>query len=264
VSAAASVANALAANVLAVNPTSGSSLLGAFGALAVLVVTFAEAGLLVVGFLLPGDTLLFPAGVFCAAAVGHGPHLSLWQVLLCAAVGSVAGTQFSYYLGRRGGQAALARGGNRRLKGLVARGEEFLDRYGHRKAILIGRFVPMVRSVLGPVAGMLRIPAATFTLWQVIGGLAWTQSMVLLGYWLGAAVPGVENYLLPLVALVVALSLVPVLFQRRRAARGAATARSAQPSAQQPQPQPQQPPGPEPGGSTASGLGRSAGRGDDD
>jgi len=256
-------AAALAVDVMAVNPTSGSSLLAAFGALAVLVVTFAEAGLLVVGFLLPGDTLLFPAGVFCAAAVGgNGPHLTLWQVLLCAAVGSVAGTQFSYYLGRRGGQAALGRSRNRRLRAVVARGEEFLERYGHRKAILIGRFVPMVRSVLGPVAGMLRVPAATFTLWQVIGGLAWTQSMVLLGYWLGAAVPGVENYLLPLVALVVALTLVPVLFQRRRSARRTGPAR---PSDRQTPADPAAPGGePEdrgglPGGSTASGLGRTSG-----
>ena len=205
--------------MLAVNPTSGSSLLAAFGALAVLAVTFAEGGLLVIGFFLPGDTLLFPAGVFCAATVGNGPRLTLWQVLLSAAVGSIAGTQFSYYLGRRGGQAALARSSNRRLKSVVARGEDFLDRYGQRKAILIGRFVPMVRSVLGPVAGMLRIPAGTFTLWQIIGGLAWTQSLVLLGYWLGHAVPGVENYLLPLVGVVVAVSLIPVLLQRRSAAR---------------------------------------------
>ncbi|QMU73833.1 DedA family protein [Streptacidiphilus sp. P02-A3a] len=258
--------------MLAVNPTSGSSLLSAFGALAVLVVTFAEAGLLVVGFLLPGDTLLFPAGVFCAATVGNGPHLTLWQVLLCAAIGSIAGTQFSYYLGRRGGQAALARGGNRRLRAVVGRGEDFLARYGHRKAILLGRFVPMVRSVLGPVAGMLRVPAATFTLWQVIGGLAWTQSMVLLGYWLGAAVPGVENYLLPLVALVVALSLVPVLLQRNRGNRASARQKA-------PAEHPDRPPtddrtgeqtgerageqvGERTGGSTPSGLGRRGGRGD--
>ncbi|QMU80233.1 DedA family protein [Streptacidiphilus sp. PB12-B1b] len=225
--------------MLAVNPTSGSSLLSAFGALAVLAVTFAEAGLLVVGFFLPGDTLLFPAGVFCAATVGNGPHLTLWQVLLSAAVGSIAGTQFSYYLGRHGGQAALARSSNRRLKAVMARGEEFLARYGRRKAILIGRFVPMVRSVLGPVAGMLRVPAPTFTLWQVIGGLAWTQTLVLLGYWLGAAVPGVENYLLPLVAVVVAVSPLPVLLQRRK--------RTGKPSAQQDSPAKDQPTGPAPG-----------------
>ena len=99
---------------------------------------------------------------------------------------------------------------------MLERSEALLSHYGQRKAIVIGRFVPLVRTVLGPAAGMLEVPVRTFTLWQIIGGLAWTQSMVLLGYWLGAEVPGIENYLLPLVALVVAVSLLPLLLQRRR------------------------------------------------
>lgn len=206
----------MSAALLAVDPTSGSSLLSSFGALAVVVVTFAEAGLLVVGFFVPGDTLLFPAGVLCATGAGSGPHLTLWQVLLGAAAGSIAGTQLGYYLGRHGGRPALERIDSRRLKSVLERSEALLSHYGRRKAIVIGRFVPMVRTVLGPAAGMLEVPVRTFTLWQIIGGLAWTQSMVLLGYWLGAEVPGIENYLLPLVALVVAVSLLPLLLQRRR------------------------------------------------
>lgn len=205
----------MSAALLAVDPMSGSSLLSSYGALAVVVVTFAEAGLLVIGFFVPGDTLLFPAGVLCATGVGDGPHLTLWQVMLGAAAGSIVGTQLGYYLGRHGGRPALERIGSRRLKSVLARSEDLLSRYGRRKAIVIGRFVPMVRTVLGPVAGMLEVPVRTFTLWQVVGGLAWTQSMVLLGFWLGAAVPGIENYLLPLVAVVVAVSMLPVLLQRR-------------------------------------------------
>ncbi|WP_370096990.1 DedA family protein [Streptacidiphilus sp. MAP12-20] len=195
----------------------GSSLLSAFGALAVLVVTFAESGLLIVGFFLPGDTLLFPAGVLCATGAAHGgTSLSLWQVMLCAAVGTCLGAQCGYYIGRRGGRAMLARSRSARLKTVVARGEELLNRYGQRKAIVIGKFVPMVRTVLGPVAGVLEVPTKTFTLWQVVGGVVWSQSLILLGFWLGAAVPGVDNYLLPLVALVVVVSFLPVLLQRRR------------------------------------------------
>jgi membrane-associated protein len=201
----------------AVNPMNGSSLLSAFGALAVLVVTFAESGLLIVGFFLPGDTLLFPAGVLCAApAANGGTSLALWQVLLGAAVGTCLGCQLGYYIGRRGGRAMLARSESARLKTVVAHGEDLLARYGRRKAIVIGRFIPMVRTVLGPVAGVLQVPTRTFTLWQVVGGVVWSQSLVLLGYWLGATVPGVDNYLLPLVALVVVVSFLPVLFQRRR------------------------------------------------
>ncbi|MEU9128678.1 VTT domain-containing protein, partial [Kitasatospora sp. NPDC048540] len=129
----------------AVDPTSGSSLLAAFGALAVLVVTFAESGLLVVGFFLPGDTLLLPAGVLCAAGADHGPRLSLWQVMLCAAVGAVAGAQVGFLIGRHGGRTALARTRSARLRSAAARGESLLRRYGYRKAIVFGRFVPLVR-----------------------------------------------------------------------------------------------------------------------
>ncbi|MFD9130802.1 DedA family protein [Kitasatospora sp. NPDC059571] len=203
--------------------TSGSSLLAAYGALAVLLVTFVEAGFLVVGFFVPGDTLLFPAGVLCASAPAsaahQGPYLSLWQVLLCAAVGSVAGTQLGYLIGRHGGQGLLVRTRSVRLKSAATRSEDLLDRYGQRRAIVLGRFVPLVRSVLGPLAGALRVPTRTFTIWQVVGGLLWTQGTVLAGYALGTSVPGIDSYLLPVVLGVVALSLLPLVFSRRRKGR---------------------------------------------
>ncbi|MFE2910978.1 DedA family protein [Kitasatospora indigofera] len=202
----------------ALDLTSGSELLAAYGALAVLLVTFVEAGLLVVGFFVPGDTLLFPAGVLCAAGTGtaghQGPYLTLWQVLLCAAVGSLAGTQLGFVIGRHGGTSLLARSRGTRLRRATARSEQLLERYGWRKAIVFGRFVPMVRSVLGPAAGLLRVPTATFTFWQVVGGLLWTQGTILAGYALGASFPGIDHYLLPLVLALVALSLLPLLFSR--------------------------------------------------
>ncbi|WP_227983119.1 DedA family protein [Nocardia spumae] len=197
----------------ALNPTSGASLLASFGALAVLAGTFAESGLLVVGFFLPGDTLIFPAGILCAAGTRHGTQLVLWQVLLCAAVGSIVGAQAGYLFGKHGGQAVLNRTSHSRLHTVVARGERWLDRYGPRRAIVIGRFVPMVRTVISPVAGVLGVPTRTFTLWQIVGGLVWSQSLVLLGYWLGASVPDVDKYLLPAVAVIVVLSMLPLLPQ---------------------------------------------------
>lgn len=200
----------------ALNPTSGSSLLANFGALAVLVGTFAESGLLVVGFFLPGDTLIFPAGILCASGARSGPHLILWQVLLCAAVGSIAGAQAGYAFGKHGGRAVLHRTSNSRLHAVVARGERWLDRYGARRAIVIGRFVPMVRTVISPVAGVLDVPTRTFTVWQIVGAIVWSQSLVLLGYWLGASVPNVDKYLLPAVAVIVVVSLMPLLGQLRK------------------------------------------------
>jgi membrane-associated protein len=200
--------------------TSGYSLLASYGALAVLVVTFIEAGVLVVGFFVPGDTLLFPAGVLCAsgpaAAAHHGPYLTLWQVLLCAAVGAAVGAQLGYVVGQHGGQSMLARSRSVRLRTVAARSEELLRRYGWRKAIVLGRFVPLVRSVIGPVAGALRVPVRTFTLWQVVGAVLWTQSTILAGYALGSSVPGIDTYLLPVVLAVVVLSALPLLLARRK------------------------------------------------
>ncbi|MEU7299734.1 DedA family protein [Streptomyces sp. NPDC007206] len=205
--------------MMAVNPMNSASVLAAFGALGVLVVIFAESGLLVFGFFLPGDTLLFPAGVLCAGSADQPPRLALWQVLLCAAVGAVAGGQVGYLIGRHGGRALLARTSSRRVKGAAARAEELLARYGQGKALVIGRFVPLLRTVLHPVAGVLDVPVRTFTLWQTVGGLLWSQTLVLAGYTLGTSVPHVEDYLLPLVAVVVVLSLLPLLLEARRARR---------------------------------------------
>jgi membrane-associated protein len=205
--------------VIAVNPMNSASVLAAFGALGVLVVIFAESGLLVVGFFLPGDTLLFPAGVLCAGSAGQPPRLALWQVLLCAAVGAVAGGQVGYLIGRHGGRALLARSSGKRLRSAAARAEELLARYGYGKALVIGRFVPLLRTVLHPVAGALGVPARTFTVWQCVGGVLWSQFLVLAGYTLGASVPQVDDYLLALVAVIVVLSMLPLLIEARRARR---------------------------------------------
>ncbi|MFM9702030.1 MULTISPECIES: DedA family protein [Streptomyces] len=205
--------------MIAVDPTDSASLLAAFGALGVLVVIFAESGLLVVGFFLPGDALLLPAGALCAVGGHQAPRLELWQVLVCAGVGAVAGAQAGFLLGRHGGRALLARTSNRRLQEGTARAERMLARYGYGKALVIGRFVPLLRTVLHPAAGALGVPTRTFTLWQAVGGLLWSQSLVLAGYALGSSVPHVEAYLLPFVAAVVALSLLPLLAEARRARR---------------------------------------------
>jgi membrane-associated protein len=205
--------------VIAVNPTDSASVLAAFGALGVLVVIFGESGLLVVGFFLPGDTLLFPAGVLCAGSGQQAPRLALWQVLVCAAVGALAGGQVGFLLGRHGGRALLSRTSSRRLRQGAARAEKLLARYGYGKALVIGRFVPMLRTVLHPAAGALGVPARTFTLWQAVGGLLWSQSLVLAGYALGSSIPRLEDYLLPLVAVIVVLSLLPLLAEARRTRR---------------------------------------------
>jgi membrane-associated protein len=201
---------------LAVNILDASSLLSAFGALGIAVVLFAETGLLV-GFLLPGDSLLFTAGLLCVPGAHSGPHLVLWQVLLCAVVGALAGAQVGYLIGRRGGRALLARTERKALKQGVERAEELLGKYGHAKAIVLARFIPVVRTVLNPLAGVLDVPQRTFAAWQVIGGLVWSVGVVLAGYALGASVPNIDHYLLPIIGLVVVVSVIPIALEMLRA-----------------------------------------------
>ncbi|MFF4496236.1 DedA family protein [Streptomyces sp. NPDC001546] len=208
--------SALTAAPQAVNLLDAGSLLSAFGALGIAVVMFAETGLLV-GFFLPGDSLLFTAGLLCVPG-NHGPvHLSLPHVLAAAVAGALLGAQAGYLIGRRGGRALLSRSRNRKLHEGAERAEELLERYGHAKAIVLARFVPIVRTVLNPLAGALNVPAPLFILWQILGGLLWTVLLVFAGYGLGSSVPNVDRYLLPLVALVVLVSLTPLALEMLRA-----------------------------------------------
>ncbi|MET7689096.1 DedA family protein [Streptomyces sp. NPDC005483] len=209
-----------AAPQLAVNVLSAQSLLAAFGVLGVGLVMFAETGLLI-GFFLPGDSLLFTAGLLCARSGRHGVQLSLAPLLVAAVVGALAGAQCGYLLGRKAGGALLARSRSARLHEGAQRAEELLQRYGHARAIVLARFVPVVRTVLNPMAGALGVPLRTFTVWQMAGGLVWSLGLTLGGYTLGSSIPDVDRYLLPLVAVIVAVSLIPLATEVHRSRRAA-------------------------------------------
>ncbi len=191
------------------------ALLASLGALGVFLVLFAETGLLI-GFFLPGDSLLFTAGLLCTTAATSAVHLSLPQVLVAGAAGALSGAQVGYLLGRRIGPAMLDRPDRPRMQQAVVRASIALERYGSGKAIVLARFIPLVRTVLNPLAGTVKIPARTFTLWQVVGGLGWSLGVTLAGYGLGTQVPNIDRYLLPIVAAVVIVSLIPVLLEIRR------------------------------------------------
>ncbi|WP_306191196.1 MULTISPECIES: DedA family protein [unclassified Streptomyces] len=205
---------------LAVNVLDARSLLAAFGVLGVGVVMFAETGLLI-GFFLPGDSLLFTAGLLCTGTADRGVKLSLAPLLLAAVVGALAGSQCGYLLGRKAGGALLARTRSPRLHEGARRAEELLERYGFAKAIVLARFVPVVRTVLNPMAGALGVPVRTFTVWQVAGGLVWSAGLTLAGYALGSSVPDIDRYLLPVIALIVLVSLLPLVAEVLRSRRAA-------------------------------------------
>ncbi|MFG1643468.1 DedA family protein [Amycolatopsis sp. NPDC049252] len=191
------------------NPLSATSWLSSLGAAGVFLVLFAETGLLI-GFFLPGDSLLFTAGLFCTTSATAAVHLSLPLVLIASVAGALLGAQSGFLIGRRGGRALLARTRNQHLHRGLTRAEELFGRYGHAKAIVLARFIPVVRTVLNPLAGILAVPARTFVVWQVVGGLLWSVGVTLAGYVLGSSVPGVDQYLLPIIALVVIVSLIPL------------------------------------------------------
>jgi membrane-associated protein len=203
----------------AVNLLDAHSLLSSFGALGIFVVLFAETGLLI-GIFLPGDSLLFTAGLLCTTVSTSRLHLSLPAVLIAAAAGALVGAQLGYQLGRSTGPSLI--GGERRprLSAAVARGREELKRYGPAKAIVLARFIPVVRTVMNPLAGVIGVAPRTFLVWQAVGGIVWSVGVTVAGYLLGSHIPSIDTYLLPIIAVIVLLSLVPVALELRRARSG--------------------------------------------
>lgn len=198
--------------VAAVNVLDARSLISAFGTVGVAVVLFAETGLLI-GLFLPGDSLLFTAGVLCATSAGTTLHLPLGWVLVAAAAGALLGAQVGYWLGRAGGPRLFDRPDRPRLTEATRRTREFLDRYGVGKAVVLARFIPLVRTAINPLAGAVAVPVGVFTRWQIAGGLVWSLGVTLAGYELGRHISNIDHYLLPVIAVIVVVSLIPVALE---------------------------------------------------
>lgn len=198
------------------NPLDATSVIAATGLVGIFCVLVAETGLLV-GFFLPGDSLLFSAGLLAASS---GPlHLPLPGVLAVAAAGALVGAQIGFWIGRTLGVRLLAKAHRPALRHATDRVTEVIDRYGPAKAIVLARFIPVVRTVMNPMAGMIGISARLFTRWQALGGLVWSIGVTLAGFWLGSQITGIDKYLLPIIAVVVLISLLPVVVELVKARR---------------------------------------------
>jgi membrane-associated protein len=199
-------------------------LISAFGLLGILAIVFAESGLLI-GFFLPGDSLLFTAGLLVAG--GTYLHLPLWLLCLLAAAAAVAGDQAGYAFGRRFGPGLFRRPDSRLFKQEnLARAHAFFYKYGARSLIL-ARFVPIVRTFTPIVAGAVRMHYRTFVLYNVIGGALWAAGVTTLGYFLGQ-VAFVRDHVELILIGIVAVSVVPIAVELLRA-RGRTRGRSGQP-----------------------------------
>jgi membrane-associated protein len=194
-------------------------LIEAFGLLGIFAIVFAESGLLV-GFFLPGDSLLFTAGFLASepSSVAHELHLPLLPLLIGTWVAAVSGDQVGYLFGQRVGPALFRRPDSRFFKQEnVDKAQAFFDKYGP-KAIVLARFVPIVRTFTPITAGVSRMDYRTFVTFNVVGGTIWAFGVTLLGYFLGQ-VDVIEQNLEIAILLVVAISCAPIAIELLRARR---------------------------------------------
>lgn len=187
-------------------------LIATFGTLGIILTVFAESGLFF-GFFLPGDSLLFTAGVLAARGT-----LSLPVILVGIVVAAIAGDQVGYAFGRRVGPALFRRPDSRFFRrGHVERAHDYFEHYGV-KTIVLARFIPVVRTFAPIVAGVSEMRYRTFVTYNVVGGLLWGLGVTLAGYLLGEVVD-IDRYLLPVIGVIVMLSVTPVLLEVRKARR---------------------------------------------
>jgi membrane-associated protein len=180
-------------------------------------IVFTETGLLV-GFFLPGDSLLITAGL--VAATGH---LNIWWLNALLIVAAIVGDSVGYAIGRRLGPRLFTRPKSLLFNPRhVERTRVFYERHGAR-TIVIARFVPIVRTFAPVVAGVGQMQYRRFVFYNVAGGIAWVTSMTWAGYLLGQAVPNINDHIHILVGIVIVLSLIPIVVElvrerRRRSA----------------------------------------------
>ncbi len=175
----------------------------AVGYVGVFGMIFAESGLLV-GFFLPGDSLLFTAGFLAAQG-----YLSIWILAPLAFVAAVLGDAVGYGIGHRLGRSLFNRAESTFFKPEhLRRAELFFERHGGL-AIVLSRFLPIVRTFTPVVAGAGRMRYPRFALFNVVGGFVWAVGVSLAGYFLGSAIPNIDRYLLPIVLAIIVASVAP-------------------------------------------------------
>ncbi|MFG2062923.1 DedA family protein [Micromonospora sp. NPDC048871] len=192
-------------------------LISTFGLIGILVIVFAESGLLI-GFFLPGDSLLFTTGLL----VADGQYLKypLWLVCLLITIAAIAGDQVGYLFGRKVGPALFRRPNSRLFKQEnLLKAHEFFEKYGAR-SIVLARFVPIVRTFTPIVAGVSRMNYRTFVIYNVVGGILWGTGVTVLGYFLGQ-IPFVKANIEFILIGIVGISVLPIAVELLRAWLGA-------------------------------------------
>ena len=202
---------------IAANLFDAHSIVGDLGLIGVLAIIFAETGLLI-GLAFPGDSLLFVAGVAASgsgAAILGGAHLKTLPLFIGAPLAAIIGAQVGHMLGAIFGRKLFDRPDGRIFnQQRVASTEKWLLKYGVGRALVLSRFIPVIRTLINPMAGITHISAKRFFLWNALGAVIWTELVLGIGYVVGEKLKGsVDKYLLPVVALIVVISFIPVVIE---------------------------------------------------
>lgn len=172
------------------------------GMVALLAIIFAESGLLV-GFFLPGDTLLIPAGILAS----QHKFASIYILVPSVAIAAIIGYQVAYAFGRRAGPKVFKRkDGLLFRQDYIPRTQNFVNHHGN-KAMILGRFVAVVRTFVPIMAGVGEMPRKQFTFYNIVGGTLWATSLLLSSYWVGQKVDHVDRFIVPIVVIGVVLTV---------------------------------------------------------
>lgn len=195
------------------------------GYIGVTAIIFSETGLLV-GFFLPGDSLLVTAGLFAARG-----ELDIWLLIPLLIVAAICGNASGYFIGHKAGRALFNRPQSRWFRrDHLMKTHEFYEKYGGI-TIVLAQFMPFARTFAPIVAGVAEMKYIRFASYNVGGAILWISSMTLLGYFLGRSIPGIEKRIEYVIAVVIFISVLPILVKylkhrlaNRRAQAGASTA----------------------------------------
>lgn len=188
--------------------TDPSGLITTFGLVGVATILFAETGILI-GFFLPGDSLLFIAGLMTG---GTSPIAPLWLLLIVTIIAAFAGDQVGYQIGKMSGPAVLnSRAGRLIGEARIQKAKDYFDKYGAR-TVIIARFVPVVRTVVPVLAGINGMERKTFIKWNIIGAAAWGTLLPIAGHFLGE-IAVIRDHVDVIVVGIIAVSLIPVVLQ---------------------------------------------------
>jgi len=181
-------------------------LIQTIGYLGIFLIIFAESGLFF-GFFLPGDSLLFTAGLLASQG-----YFNIIILVLLTTFGAIGGDQIGYLFGTKIGPKIFTRDDSFFFKKrYIADAENFYKKHG-KKAIVLARFIPVVRTFIPILAGVGKMHYQTFVSYNIIGGLIWATGITLLGYFLGENIPNIDKYLLPIILLIIFTSILPGIF----------------------------------------------------